>query len=142
MAYFFKQKLNMGELSGLARDPRKILIYEPEEYLGALYAHYLKEHNFDVKHCPDLKKIKQIILGFDPELLIYSADSELSAQSQASFFRNLSLNFPSLRVVTTGYNLSSENVREFMSAGVSSHINRRFSRPKDLAFLAKTLLNN
>ena len=61
MAYLFKQKLQINELAGLSQPNFRVLVYEPEEYLGALYAHYLAAHNFDIRHCPDLAPTVSIV---------------------------------------------------------------------------------
>jgi hypothetical protein len=138
MAYLFRQKLNIEEITGIAQLRRKVLIYEPEEYLAALYMHYLRSHNFDIKDCPDLVQIKEHIASFNPELLVFSTDFQTAFSSASS----LSQSFPSLKIVTTGYNTDNERVSQFMGLGVLSHLNRRFSRPEDLSTIIKTLLNN
>jgi hypothetical protein len=136
MAYLFKQKLQINELSGLSQPNFRVLVYEPDETLGGLYAHYLSLHNFDIKGCPDLAGLKDYINNFQPQILVFSADSAAAFASAKTIFSY----YPGLKVVTTGYNLNSEGVSQLMSLGVLSHLNRRFTRPADLPALLKTLL--
>jgi hypothetical protein len=138
MAYIFKQKLQISDLANLERPLFRVLIYEPEEYLGGLYEHYMKNHNFDIRHCVSLHEINYCLQSFEPELLVYNTDSDKDFSRGRMVFKN----YPSLKIITTAYNISHEDARGLMALGVLSHINRRFSRPSDLATLAKTLLEN
>lgn len=137
MAYMFKQKLSLEELVNLPKAGRRVLVYEPNEYLGALYRHYLRAHNFDVRHCPDLALLKQALAVFGPNLLVFSADDLRPERA----IKDFSAEFPGLKIITTAYNLNHEAVGELLAAGVLSHINRRFSRPQDLVVLAGSLIN-
>jgi len=140
MAYFFKQKLNLADLAGLSAAPKRILIYEPEDYLAALYAYYLRLHNFDIKHCPNLSQVGQMTTAFRPHLLIFAADGLWNGVKTSGLILSLSRKFPDLHFLTTGYNLSHQGIKEFMSAGVESHLNRRLSRPQDIVEIVSTLL--
>jgi hypothetical protein len=140
MAYLFKQKFNFAELAGLAVLPKKILIYEPEDYLAALYAHYLRMHNFEIKHCPNLGEINEMITSFKPHLLIFCADGVRESSQFPGMILFLSRRFPDLHFLATGYNLSYQGIKELMSAGVQSHLNRRLCRPQDIVEIVKTLL--
>jgi hypothetical protein len=140
MAYIFKQKLKLSDLASLAIAPKRVLIYEPEKDLAALYAYYLSEQNFEIKHCLDFEAIRQSVINFQPNLLIFSTDSPDNLPKIRLFPVALIKEFPSLRVISTGYNLSGQGIGELMAIGVISHINRRLSRPQDLAILVTTLL--
>ncbi len=134
--YIFKQKLQIRDLAGIQSLRKKILIYEPEPYLSALYAHYLRVHNFDVKHCPSLDVLRdeaEIIL---PDVLVFSAEHDKAI----AWLLNFTKSFPNILVVTTGFKADSEVLKQFMSAGVSGHINRRLTRPQDLGVIIKSLL--
>ena len=138
MSYIFRQKLNLGELVNHEQEPRKILVFEPEQYLGALYRHYLLEHNFDVKHCPELDRIKAALFDFSPHVLVFNAEWPGSEGNRE--IMSIKRNFPELVVVSTGYNIGNEDLKLLMQAGVSSHINRRLSRPQDLVEIVKAVL--
>jgi hypothetical protein len=113
------------------------VIFEPEEYLAALYGYYLREHNFDIKHCPDIDKLRSLIISFQPELLVLNADVPGKVSVIPAGLIN---EFPDLKVISTGYNLNGQGIGELMANGVICHINRRLSRPQDLVILVETIL--
>jgi DNA-binding NtrC family response regulator len=140
MNYIFKQKLQLADLASLDRAPKRILIFEPEQYLSALYGHYLARHNFDIKHCTELGELRKLLLNFNPELLVLSLDNTELLPKVSQMPRRLVNEFPSLKVISTSYNLNNESIGELMRSGVVSHINRRLSRPQDLVAIVKTIL--
>ena len=138
MPYIFKQKINLQDLVPTENRIVKILIYEPEEYLAGLYRLYMHPYNFHIKHCLEVTELLGNLAVFEPELLIYNADTGKNFLLNKTLFKN----YPSLKIITTAYNISHEQVRKLMDHGVSSHINRRFSRPADVATLVATVLNH
>jgi DNA-binding NtrC family response regulator len=141
MAYIFRQKLNLSDLAGLSVLSKRILIYEPEDYLAALYAHYLRQHNFDIKHCPDLRQVSEMIVSFQPHLLIFCADGREAAFKAPGLILALSRRFPDLGMITTARDLNHQGIKDLMDAGVLGHLNRRLSRPQDIPILVKTILH-
>ena len=137
MAYLFKQKLNIADLVSAGQIRKKVLIYEPEEYLSALYAHYLQKHNFDVKHCPDLANLREAIVNFEPHIFVFCSDAPIF-----KLLPQLNSCLPGMHLVSTGLNCSHERLNELMSAGVLNHLNRRLSRPQDLVVIINSILNN
>lgn len=142
MAYIFKQKLQIQDLVNIKNSPKRILIYEPEEYLAALYGHYLKMHNFDIKHCPNLEALKPLAEISMPDILIFSAEGGSAFTEKIAWLLNFKKNFPNVLIVTTGFKVETEALKQFMSAGVSSHLNRQLTRPQDLAVIVKNILYN
>ncbi len=138
----FKQKLNLLDLAGLQHQPKRILIHEPESDLAALYFYYLREHNFEIQHCNSSDEIRQAVLVFKPHLLIFNVDGLGSFSKMGLITKILSKEFPDLNLISTGYNLNGQGLTELMSLGVTSHLNRKLSRPQDLAVLVKTVLSN
>lgn len=140
MAYLFRQKLNISELANVQSGTKRILIYEPEQYLGALYARYLKPDNFDVQHCFDLNQLSQAVWHFQPRLLIFSADPMGNWPKLRPVLTLITRTFPELGVISTGYNLSNDQLAQLMAIGLSGHINRRLSRPQDVAVVVQNIL--
>jgi DNA-binding response OmpR family regulator len=139
MAYLFKEKFNIAELAELPGKANRVVICEPEEYLAALYGHYLSQHNFDIKHCPQVDELKELLQNFLPRLLILNIEKN---HIQSHSVLRLRRQFPNVEVITMGYNIGGDVVKELMSAGICGHIDRRLSRPKDLLYIVKALLNN
>ncbi len=141
MAYFFRQKLNIADLTVLTAQPKKILIYEPEEYVFALYRYYLTAHSFDVYNCPKLSEARDKVSSWKPHVIIFNADclSPSTMVQLGRLFSDLSFDFPGLRLISTGLS-GEQQVKELMAMGVSSHINTRFSRPHDLVHIVRSIL--
>ena len=140
MPYIFKQKLQIQELVDLQQPIKRILIHEPEEYLAALYQHYLQVHNFDIKHCPVLESLEVSAKNFAPDVLIFNIGE--NHNSKAEWLLKFKKDFPEAGVITTGFNTNSEILKLLLSAGISSHINRKLTRPQDIAVVVKSMLQN
>jgi hypothetical protein len=140
MTYIFKQKINLQDLAALSREAKRVLIFEPEDNLAALYAYYLSIHNFDIKHCLHLAALSRFISDFRPHLLIFNAEAPQVLFEIRRISASLPMDIERPSLISTGYNLSGQKIGELMSAGVASHINRRLSRPQDLAILVETVL--
>ncbi len=142
MAYMFRQKLRLEDLAGFEAPAKKVLVFEPEEYLGALYSHYLRMHAFEVMHCLERENLQSSLLAFAPHLLVFNADAESDFAARRARLLECKNSKPDLLIVTTALNASSKDVSDLMSAGVLSHINRNFSRPQDLGLVVRALLSN
>lgn len=142
MAYIFKQKLNIHDLVNLPQERQKrVLIHEPEDYLDALYAYYLKGQNFDIRHCQRLESLIDSVKNFTPDILIFNVEAQAKPfRLKADWIFRFKKNFPEIFVITTGFNTDSEILKVLLSAGVSSHINRRSTRPQDIAVVVRNIL--
>ncbi len=141
MTYIFKQKLNLSDLVNLKNQPKRILIHEPHGDLAALYAYYLKDYNFEIKHCGNLDAIQQCSKNFSPHLLIFNVDEPQAFPKIILIAKILTKELPDLNLISTGYNLNGQELSKLMALGVNSHLNRKLSRPQDLAVLVTTILN-
>ncbi|MFA5991438.1 MAG: hypothetical protein WC794_04295 [Candidatus Doudnabacteria bacterium] len=139
MPYLFKEKFNIADLVDAQTQVRRVVICEPEEYLAALYGHYLTQHNFDIKHCPHVNGLKDLLVSFSPRLLVLNIEAN---NLERNLVLNLLRQFPNIGVITMGYNTGGEVVKELMGAGICGHIDRRLSRPKDLIYIVKAVLSN
>ena len=142
MAYMFRQKLRLQDLAGIKVAPKKVMIFEPDEYLSALYGRYLSLHEFEVRHCRDLENLSLGLTEFLPHLMVFNAETGPDFLRHKLWLKDCKNKYPELLIITTAFNAGSQHVSELMSAGVLSHINRNFSKPHDLVYVVKALLNN
>jgi len=142
MAYMFRQKLRLEDLANLKSAPKKVLVFEPEEYLSALYAHYLRQQAFLVSQCAQIENLLAEVAGFGPHLLVFNAEPKGNFDMGRAWLFECKKAHPELVVVTTAFNAGTQAVSELMEAGCQSHINRNFSRPQDLGLVVSTLLHN
>ncbi len=139
MTYIFKEKFKIADLAHTPTQSHRVVVCEPEEYLAALYGHYLSAHNFDIKHCPQIGKLREVLNSFRPRLLILNIEEK---NADGGLVQNLRRQFPNIRLITMGYNTGGEIIKELMNAGICGHIDRRLSRPKDLIYIVKAVINN
>jgi hypothetical protein len=137
MTYIFKQKLKITDLVALESKTYRILLYEPEEYLGTLYSKYLLSDEFEIMHCLNHQEIHEYLESFKPQLLIYNTDADTDFMHGRLILKKN----PHIKIITTAYNIGHDDVKHLMSSGVLGHINRRFTRPSDLVVLTKTFLS-
>lgn len=140
MAYIFRRKFDIRELAAPVQQAKRVLIAEPEEYLRALYAHHLSDEDFFVKPCADAEALAGHIVAFIPDVLVINACLHGTAASTARYLRQLCSRHPSLLVVTLGFGDSPEEVKHLMATGVSAHLDRKFSKPRDIVEIIRTLV--
>lgn len=141
MAYLIRQKFNISDLAAPVVVKNRVLIFSCDDYLSQLYASHLRIFSMDVSHCHEQDFLKDNLNRFSPRLLLADLDS-LGSHYGWLYGLNLKRDFPSLLVVTVGRGLDAAELGELMLAGISSHINRSFSRPQDIATVVKSLLGN
>ena len=141
MDYIFAQKLNMKNVrSDFEYPPKLVAIFEPEEYLRALYEKKFRAHNFLVQQISGTKQLLGLLDLLTPDLLIINSQFSADHRLVISFLKQLHVKFPSLPKVSLGKDLPAEHLKQLMSYGVVSHVERRLSRPNDLVAIAKTIL--
>jgi CheY-like chemotaxis protein len=142
MAYLFKQKFTLADL-GLAApaSSRLVLLAEPEAALRSIYLRHLADHGLAVSCCHEVERLLPHVTGHRPHLLILSLGLFPCLPDAAEFLDGIRRRFTAMPVVTVGFDIGGEGLRQLMQAGISSHLDRRFSRPADLAAIAKTILN-
>jgi DNA-binding response OmpR family regulator len=142
MVYLFKEKFNLLDLVPVKKQPLKlVMILEPEEYLLSLYSHYLERNNFQVKHCRQVDALHKEIHSHHPDLLILNTGIFKQLGALVDLLTELRQSFAGLPVVTIGHNINGEDISKMMATGISSHIDRRLSRPRDVVHVVEAILN-
>jgi len=142
MSYIFRTKVNLRDLVDLPVKTKRILVAEEEEYLLALYAYHLICEDFHVKPCRSVDALHGHAEVFKPHLLILNDAFLGSKISIINLVKKLRVTNPELYVVTIGHGTQGNDLSQLMAAGINGHIDRKLSKPQDVAALAKTLLNN
>ncbi len=140
MSYLYKQKLSFEDLQGWQSEQWRVVVFEPERYLLGIYSHHLEQNGFEIQTVSEPDDIIITVSQFSPHLLVFNAD-KTSKDNSLSLFR-IKREFPRLYILTTACDLSYEDVKELMAKGISGHINRRLSRPQDIAHIAVSLLKH
>ena len=142
MAFLFKQKFDLRELTGVSEEPKRILVAITEEYLRAMYVSHLSEENFYVKPCAQMDALHEKAAAFFPHLLVVGTGNGSETAALSRRLAKLKEFNPGLIVVVVGMSSGQEEIKKLMSAGVNAHIDRKFSQPKDIVTIVRALLEN
>ena len=141
MAYLFKEKFQIEELVAQTGQLKKILIAEAENYLSALYASHFARQKFQVMACQDLEQLLRQVGDFQPHLLVVNPGLFQNDQHVRTMLSRVRALSPSLLVVSIGNNVPLDIIKQLMTCGVSSHLERHLTRPQDLVVVVRTLFN-
>lgn len=142
MAYVTLEKFNLFELLPLERPVKIVGLLEPEDDLAGLYRRYLGEQGLEVHRRRFRQELQPLMASVNPDLLLVNSEAFEKSKLAIVAVRQLLSSYPRLLIVTVGFNTEPEDFKNYMSAGVASHINRKHSKPQDVATIVKTLLMN
>lgn len=136
----FRQKFNIAELTGAPAVFSRLLLVEPESYLRKLYHSHLSRHNFEVSAHPDLES-GMIMLKFNKvNAAVIGLKKEEDWNVVFRILKSMRSIDPGLPFVTLGENLPLPVLPKIMALGAASHLERRLSRPDDIAEVVKAVL--
>jgi DNA-binding NtrC family response regulator len=141
MAYLIRQQFNINDLLPIEKASNTVAILEPESYLAKLYEKYLVAHGFTVNHCLEPESLDNFLVQSFPDVLLFNPESYGKTKYAIEIIERMVSNFPKLLVVTIGYNIEPEDLKKFMSAGITSHINRKLSKPQDVVEVVRMILH-
>ena len=140
MSYLFRQKLVFDPVafSGQSLPVSLVYVVEPEEALLDLYCKYLLKEKFAVKGFRGLDMLV-VPKHPEPEPDVAVVNSHLLRHPE--FTRVREKVFPEkIKIISIGSAPGQDFVQSLMSMGVSSHLERRLSRPGDLVEIVRALL--
>lgn len=140
MSYIVQEKFNIYDL--VPRPDRRNLIgiVEQEDYLAKLYEKYLQQQQFTVYHCPQPQDVEDFLAFLSPQVLLLNPESYGPTKLAAKVVKRVIGSFPELLVVTVSYDTAPEDLKLLMGAGIVSHINRKLSKPQDVAEVIRSVL--
>lgn len=107
-----------------------VLLAEPEAESSELYARRLAEVHMKVVRCPDLSEVLSHIEASTPDVVIINPSIDVRRGLRAvAAVRGA---FPAIPLITVGVGLPDDHLDAIMKSGVSYHLDRRLSRPRDL----------
>jgi len=143
MAYLFREKFKVSDLAVLQRRPgRLVLIMELEDYLRELYAKHFSDNDLKVVHCTRAEELFEHVRTYGPQLLLVNIDVLDRFSRMLGLLKLVRASFSRLPVVAISSGLDVDGLKELMDIGISSHIDRRFTRPADVVHVVKAILNN
>jgi hypothetical protein len=115
-----------------------VFVFEPEEYLLDLYCKYLLQEKYAVKGFRDLDMAVSL-KGEAAEPDVAVINTGFLQQPNFRVFRSRTLP-DRTKIISIGSGVDAKFVGNLMSLGVSSHLERRLSRPGDLVEIVRALI--
>lgn len=140
MAYLFRQQFKISDLAAPRQRNYSVIVVEPDLYLAKLHELHLTGAGFEVHHCHSPELLSQYLAEVPASVLLLNPEIYGDFKRAVDGIRVINKKFPHIHLVTIAYNLESANLKELMSSGISSHINRKLSRPRDVADIIKSLI--
>jgi len=140
MSYIIKQKLMLSDLAEINQRLHTVLLFEPEEDLRNIYSLYFVRHNFKVHICPRPEDIRTHIDAAYPHVIVLSTQYYSEHAKTLKLLREVRAYIPHAPLITIGLNNSHEELKSFVTAGITGHVDRRLTRPQDLVLIVNTFL--
>lgn len=134
MKYIFREHFIFTPMENPITTIRRTLIFEPQFELAQLYAKYLTQQNMEVHICQPEDDLQELVVLVRPHLLVYNIDRGYGFLGQLKYIH------PALVLITVADEVDEKVLDSLMALGVSGHINRKLSRPRDVAELAAQTL--
>ena len=114
-----------SELQGLT-----VLLVEPEAEARSFYSQQLTNIDMRVVPIDSITIMHTEAANIGPDVVIVNPSTDLSASVR--LLKAFKQQFPTLPVITMAMTIPDEVLDAIMESGVSLHINRGLTRPRDL----------
>ncbi len=115
-----------------------VLLVEPEPESRSFYSQQLTGVNIKVISSDTLKQIADLVESYSPDVVIVNPSENISVGIDS--VKALKQKFPSLPVITMSMTMREDHLDAIMQSGVSLHINRGLTRPRDLLLALEQVL--
>lgn len=119
-------------------DGATVLLVEPEPENRSFYSQQLSGVNMNVVTCDTLNAMEEFAKTTNPDVVIVNPSGNVAMG--INLVRLLKQSFPSLPVVTMSLTMREDHLDAIMQSGVSLHINRGLTRPRDLLLALEQVL--
>lgn len=122
-----------GELQGLT-----VLLVEPEAETRSFYSQQLSNVDMRVVPIDSMAIMHNQAQAINPDVVIINPSENLQAAIKT--IKQFRQEFPSLPVITMTLTMPEDTLDAMMQSGVSLHINRGLTRPRDLLLALEQVL--
>lgn len=133
MKYTINNNQPFASLNGLT-----VLLVEPESEARAFYSQQLANISVRVVAVEDIRSLHTDAVAAEPDIVIVnpSADVQVGVRVLKAF-RDA---YPNVPIITMTLTMPDETIDAIMSTGVSLHINRGLTRPRDVLIAMEQVL--
>ena len=139
MQYIYKQKFSLRNQPFINLYGATALFVEPDNESCALYSRHMKDVHMNVIQCGTIEDMAGQIMQHMPDVLIVNPSH--SPDRILSIVQLIKQQFPQLPVITISETIRDNYLDAIMQAGVSLHINRQFTQPRDLLIALEQTLS-
>jgi CheY-like chemotaxis protein len=115
-----------------------VLLAEPEPTACAIYSRHMQDAHMQVVQCDALSNLISQVETLNPDILVINPNPDIGQTIR--LMAKLKKQFPSLPIISMGESIRESHLDAIMNAGVSFHLNRQFSRPRDLLVAMEQIL--
>lgn len=119
------REMPFSELQGLT-----VLLVEPEAEARSFYSQQLTNIDMRVVPIDSIAIMHSEAMNVSPDVVIVNPTRDLA--SSIKVLKSFKQQFPALPVITIALTMPEEVLDAIMESGVSLHINRGLTRPRDL----------
>ncbi len=130
MDYIIKKHLTMRNQPFVGLHGATVVLVEPEPETRSFYSRQLEEIGMQVHLTDALVNMLAAVQEARPDVVIVNPSEDMDAGSR--FIRDLKREFNELPIITMTMTMREDQLDAIMQAGVSLHINRGLTRPRDL----------
>ena len=142
MAFLYRKKLNLMDLADRRIPKKKIFLMVEDSFLRGIYSYHLLNEEYEVGGCGRVEDMQAHLGLFNPHLLLLLLSQVPSRRDIVYHLRLARKSSPGLKIVTVGSTGQQETLNRLMDFGISAHIDRRLSRPRDVVDVVKIILND
>lgn len=115
-----------------------VLLVEPESESCAIYSRQFEGVNMNVITCGTLPEMLLKFRDENPDIVIVNPTRDIP--QAVRFVALLKNENPAVPVITIGHTIREDHLDAMMRAGVSFHINRQFTQPRDILLAVEQVL--
>ena len=119
------RNMPFSELQGLT-----VLLVEPEAEARSFYSQQLTNIDMRVVPIDSIAVMHNEAANISPDVVIVNPTTDINSSIRA--LKSFKQQFPTLPVITIAMTIPDEVLDAIMESGVSLHINRGLTRPRDL----------
>lgn len=138
MNYITQHHHKISEIPFEALNGATVLLVEPEAENRSFYSQQLSGVNINVVVSDALVKMESMVEDSSPDVVIVNPSENIMAG--INLVRLLKQKFPTLPVITMSMTMREDHLDAIMESGVSMHINRGLTRPRDLLLALEQVL--
>lgn len=138
MEFITRQKFSLRNQPFVSLYGTTVLLVEPEAEACALYSKQFQGVNMNVITCGTLPEMLDKIGEGEPDIIILNPSYDVAQGLR--FVELVKKQYPGIPIITIGQSILEAQLDAIMRAGVSFHINRQFTQPRDILLAVEQVL--